>query len=404
MSSNQPWGKFDRFFASATGFRHPHDYQVQLACGERNGVSRDEWLSGGRGCESMLIDIPTGFGKTSAVVLAWTWNRVLKHREDWPSRLVYCLPMRTLVEQTHRNVARWLCKLGLADEVGVHVLMGGETASNWDIHPERYAVLVGTQDMLLSRALNRGYGMSRYRWPMHFGLLNNDCLWVMDEVQLMGPGLWTSAQLDWMRGDRFKSVKPCATWWMSATIRPEFLDTPDRKNSELRRPISLRLSRHDLTHAILQARRPCKIWKAPESRRTRPKGSAEDRQSAFAQALADAVIDGHLTASLSLVVCNTVERAQRIYAAIKGARRGDEEVVLLTSRFRPKDRQSNQRKLLDFEAARKRTVDGEALTLPGLICVSTQVVEAGVDVSARRLWSEMAPVAINCSAYGTPES
>src|SRR5438093_13701498 len=28
--------------------------------------------------------------------------------------------------------------------------------------------------------------MSRYRWPMHFGSLNNDCLWVMDETQLMG--------------------------------------------------------------------------------------------------------------------------------------------------------------------------------------------------------------------------
>ena len=73
-------------------------------------------------------------------------------------------------------------------------LMGGEDAGEWDTHAERNAVLVGTQDMLLFRALNRGYGMSRYRWPMHFGLLN-DCLWIMDEVQLMGPGLWTSAQL-----------------------------------------------------------------------------------------------------------------------------------------------------------------------------------------------------------------
>ena len=34
-------------------------------------------------CESMLIDIPTGFGKTAAVVLAWVWNRVSKRRRDW---------------------------------------------------------------------------------------------------------------------------------------------------------------------------------------------------------------------------------------------------------------------------------------------------------------------------------
>jgi len=41
-------------------------------------------------------------------------------------------------------------------------------------------------DALCAAAINRGYGMSRYRWPMHFGSLNNDCLWVMDETQLMG--------------------------------------------------------------------------------------------------------------------------------------------------------------------------------------------------------------------------
>ena len=88
--------------------------------------------------------------------------------------------MRSLVEQTLRNTHQWLGSLELSDEVGLHVLMGGEDAGEWDIHPERNAVIVGTQDMLLSRGLNRGYGMSRYRWPMHFGLLNNDCLWVMD--------------------------------------------------------------------------------------------------------------------------------------------------------------------------------------------------------------------------------
>ena len=73
------------------------------------------------------------------------------------------------------------------------------TRRKWDIYPEEDAILIGTQDMLLSRALNRGYGMSRYRWPMHFGLLNNDALWVMDETQLMGPGLSTACQLEAFR-------------------------------------------------------------------------------------------------------------------------------------------------------------------------------------------------------------
>jgi len=41
--------------------------------------------------------------------------------------------------------------------------------------------------------------MSRYRWPVQYGLLNSDCLWVMDEVQLMGPGLPTTLQLQALR-------------------------------------------------------------------------------------------------------------------------------------------------------------------------------------------------------------
>lgn len=387
---NRKIASFDRFFACATGFRH-HEYQARLACGERSNRSEDEWLSGSSACESLLIDIPTGFGKTSAVVLAWLWNRVFKQRDNWPRRIVYCLPMRTLVEQTCQNVNQWLDHLDVGGKIGVHVLMGGEEAGEWDIYPERDAILVGTQDMLISRALNRGYGMSRYRWPMHFGLLNNDCLWVMDEVQLMGPGLWTSAQLDWMRRDRFESLKPCVTWWMSATIRPEFLDTLDRKNAKLPKPTPLRLSDYDQAHAILQARRPCEIWKAPTTRNKRKKASVTDPQAAFAKAIASAVVDEHCAASLSLVVCNTVAGAQKIYAAVKSTYKGADEVVLLTSRFRPEDRERNQRKLLNFEAARKYRCKNSSITTPGLICVSTQVIEAGVDVSARRLWSEVAP-------------
>ncbi len=380
--------RFDHLFTKSTGFC-PHEYQALLACGERRSREHDDWLSDTSNCESTLIEIPTGFGKTAAVVLSWLWNRVLKDCDDWPRRLVYCLPMRTLVEQTFANTRQWLENLGLSNKVGLHVLMGGEEAGDWDIHPERNAVLIGTQDMLLSRALNRGYGMSRYRWPMHFGLLNNDCLWVLDEVQLMGPGLWTSAQLDWMRTDRFKSMKPCFTWWMSATIHPQFLDTLDRENATLPTPRHVALGKCDQTHAILQARRPCKLW-PPAASKLR-KLPADKKPPAFVQALAESVSHGHKDASLSLVVCNTVSIAQQVYTAIRNTYTGTSGVVLLTSRFRAQDREDHQQKLLAFEAARKYAMTDRAVPVPGLICVSTQVIEAGIDVSARRLWSEIAP-------------
>ena len=115
-----------------------------------------------------VLIAPTGSGKTAAVTLGWAAHR-LRSPGSTPRRLVWCLPMRTLVEQTAEVVKEWFGKLAkLAAEVDgasrlprpedVHVLMGGVDDGGWLETPERPAVLVvGTQDMLLSRALMRGY-------------------------------------------------------------------------------------------------------------------------------------------------------------------------------------------------------------------------------------------------------
>ena len=84
---NQRQLNFDDFFNKATGYQ-PFDYQCRLAGGDSGTASR-----------SQLINVPTGLGKTAAVVLAWLWNRVRLQYPKWPRRLVYCLPMRTLVKQ-----------------------------------------------------------------------------------------------------------------------------------------------------------------------------------------------------------------------------------------------------------------------------------------------------------------
>ena len=207
---------FNEFFRHALGLPHdPYPYQRVLAEGD--------WPK--------LIDVPTGMGKTASVIVGWLYKR---YRGDvnTPRRLVYCLPMRVLVEQTHRLALTWVSNTqerlkGESRQVpSVHLLMGGEVDAEWEEHPESPAIFIGTQDMLLSRALNRGYAMSRYKWPVHFGLLHNDALWVFDETQIMGVAVETSAQLEGLRR-RLGNSAPTRTVWMSATLGQHQFATVD---------------------------------------------------------------------------------------------------------------------------------------------------------------------------------
>lgn len=120
--------------------------------------------------------------------------------------------------------------------------------------------------------------------------------------------------------------------------------------------------------------------------KSKSKPSPREQLEAFATQLATDIQAEHQTGSLSLIVCNRVLHAQAICAAL--ARISDQkvEVLLLTSRFRRQDRQDTLRKINNFEKLRK-----EGNPHQGLILVSTQVIEAGFDISAARLWTESCP-------------
>ena len=381
-----PMLMFNQFFTAATGYA-PYDYQRRLAGAES-----------GQPCASQLITVPTGLGKTAAVVLAWLWHRLdpelsaKPSNSHWPRRLVYCLPMRTLVDQTRENVVQWLSNLLIkAPELGIcgpalaelqwlaqhspAILMGGEEMAQaqreWDIHPEQPCILIGTQDMLLSRALNRGYGMSRYRWPMHFGLLNNDALWVMDETQLMGVGVETSAQLDGFRHQsRSAVIGQCPTWWMSATLDPQRLTTVDHPQPAAGWSV-LQLAETDRQQPEVRARLHACKGLAPA-----PLKLTSDNRKTYARDLAAFIKEKHTGGHLTLLVVNTVARARDVYSALRKLDIAPDRLALVHSRFRSADRAAQQAKLL---------AGGDR------IVVATQAVEAGVDVSARLLITELAP-------------
>jgi len=330
-----------------------------------------------------LVHIPTGAGKTAAVVLSWIWRR-RAGKVDYPGtprRLVYCLPVRVLVEQTAANARSWVESLrkaglpGMEAPLPVYVLMGGEEPEDWATHPEQEAILVGTEDMLLSRALNRGYASSPFRWPREFGLLNNDCLWVFDEIQLMDVGLATSAQMAAFR-TRFGTYGSCPSLWMSATLDREWLRTVDFQPAEE----VFRLGEADRRHAKLAKRLRARKVLSKGGPQVSVKGSKR-----YATEVARLIEKEHRTGSLTLVVVNTVERARDIYRELRrllaGKHGGSVEIRLIHSRFRPYERQKWAAFL------------GPEAPIPGggRIVVSTQVVEAGVDVSATTLITELAP-------------
>ena len=354
--------EYSPFFERITGNANPHVWQ--LALGE------DEV------CRDRTIRIPTGFGKTAGVVVAWLRHRVSRKDDRWPRRLVFCLPMRVLVEQTERTVKDWLTRAGA--EVGLHVLMGGVKASRWVEDLDKPAILIGTQDMLLSRALNRGYASGRALWPMEYGLLHQDALWVLDEVQLMDVGLSTSAQLAAFRDGDLASgrsrIRPVHTWWMSATLQTRWLGTVDHP-APSEPPLSIPSGQRkgglfDVRKNLLRA-----------------------SDIADAETIAACARDRHVDGSLTLVVVNRVKRAVEVYDALERAfsestgkkkeRRADApDLRLVHSRFRGAERAQWARDFLRRDAPIERA---------GRIVVATQVIEAGVDISARTLVAELAP-------------
>jgi CRISPR-associated endonuclease/helicase Cas3 len=198
---------------------------------------------------------------------------------------------------------------------------------------------------------------------MAFGAINNDVLWVIDEVQLQGVGAVTAAQLQGLR-EKLGAAGPTRTLFMSATLDRTWLDTVDHR---LEGRTTLSLNNDDL------ASEP--VRRIVGANKTVLRVEAGDEES-----IARAVAKHHRSGMLTLTVVNTVERARSVHRSLLKLN-GTPELVLLHSRFRPGDRQAHLDELF-------APIDRGG---PGRIVVSTQVVEAGIDVDAATLVTDVAP-------------
>ena len=145
------------------------------------------------------VVIPTGLGKT-AVMDIWLLARAAGAK--LPRRLVYVVDRRAVVDQATESAMRLRERLEkdekLASLRGALHLRGrplpistlrGQHADNreWMVDPAGPAIIVGTVDMVGSRLLFEGYGLSRRMRPYAAGLLGCDSLVVLDEAHIARP-------------------------------------------------------------------------------------------------------------------------------------------------------------------------------------------------------------------------
>ena len=144
------------------------------------------------------VDVPTGLGKTASMAI---WLLARAAGAPLPRRLVYVVDRRAVVDQATDFAATIRERLQrqaldhvrralrLADRPLPISTLRGQHVDNraWLEDPAAPAIVVGTVDMIGSRLLFEGYGVSRRMRPFQAGLMGCDTLVLLDEAHLSRP-------------------------------------------------------------------------------------------------------------------------------------------------------------------------------------------------------------------------
>ena len=395
--------RFEELFECLTGHA-PRAYQVELARRMSEGELPE------------ALDVPTGMGKTLAVVVAWVHalaGDVVKGRPGRvvPMRLHLVSDRRVVVDDTYRAAARVRESLAGADDgplgavakaLRQHLELGPEDAvldvlrirggvvdddtssrtrstgrpgglTEHTRYPARPAIVVGTIDMLCSRLLFRGYQLAPRRRSIDAGLTGADAWWMLDEAHLASQTMRTLHTIENAEGALLGDLRGAipALRVMAMTATPvgdaENVLRWDRCREETRDP-------------ALADRR--------EARDSLPV-EVREVDGDIVAALVEPVVDllPNLGAGDSVVVfCTRVATAKRVRTTLKqpclsaGVR-----VEVLTGGMP----QVRNREVVD-RLAPVRTGAPDRLDAAPVVVVATSVLEVGADLDFTHLVTESA--------------
>jgi CRISPR-associated endonuclease/helicase Cas3 len=331
--------------------------------------------------KNIILLVPTGGGKTYASLLPFLQNCAF-HDGVLPEKALYMVPMRVLTTQFDENCQKILDDLNpeVAQEMEaryrrcqrpLHAVQTGEKPDD----PQFESLITAcTIDQFLASALAVPYSMDGRRANLNVGATCGSYL-ILDE-----PHLYPLANEGRSYKGALTTCLELLRLWKGLT---RFVFMSATMSTALVAQLETMLGK-DTTEVITVTDQELVQLNKGRERIFERADSALD---------AEQVLQRHERYErCSLVVCNTVQRAQELYLKLhqRIEQQGLEiELRLLHSRFTDEDRQrqgEELRNLLGKEQWQAGVYQGE-----NVIVIATQVVEVGLDISVQTLHSEIAP-------------
>jgi CRISPR-associated endonuclease/helicase Cas3 len=336
--------QLEKFYRSITGFA-PYKYQLKIA----------ELLLSGK---NVILSVPTGAGKTWASVMPFLYAKQ-NGRTDFPQKMIYSLPLRTLTNSIYSDVSNVLEENEVFKNItSIHT---GEYKN--DEHFEN-DIIFSTIDQTLSNFLCFPLSLSKRQANINAGSLVGSYL-VFDEFHLLDPKLSMSTTLGMLR--ILKNL--CRFCIMTATLSDKYID-------ELKTAVNAEVvSINDFPDDALRI----KSLKIPE-------GYVAKKNVLIQDGTINAQNILELHKKKTIVICNRVEKAQQLYIDIITSNLSVSNklnIVCLHSRFFDEDREQKEKRLKQLFGKENNE---------SAILISTQVIEAGMDISCDTMHVEISPV------------
>lgn len=344
---NTSLSDYHSFYKQLTG-HPPYNYQMKVA----------ELLFEGK---NVILSVPTGAGKTWASVMPFL-NAKQNSKESFPQKMIYSLPLRTLANSIYSDVNDVLNN----NDFNLASIHTGEYKNDEHFESD---IIFSTIDQTLSNFLCFPLSLSKRQANINAGSLIGSYL-VFDEFHLLDPKLSMATTLGMLRilGNL------CRFCIMTATLSEKYID-------ELRVAINAEVvSIDDFPEDAINI----SSLKIPE-------GKEYKKQIVVSAKTINAEDIKNRHKQKTIVICNRVEKAQQLYNELIQDLEGFQNlqgisvsnIICLHSRFFDEDRKSKEKKLKDLFGKNSSE---------SAILISTQVIEAGMDISCDTMHVEISPV------------